>query len=211
MIQIADWQRENESALERARLLARQAHYENLRRVLGDNAAAAEVMVDGGPRPFGVKDADFDLTGAHRFTYTLVDIGDVVQFALKTLKERSPVGSTNDDHPGLYRDSHVIFLRGQEVEDVRDWTMGDQVEITNTVPYSRKIELGTMKMNVAPHVYEGAAPIINAKYGQRFICTYLLLPARKVSTSASGQSRSARTASRAVWRQNQPTLLIKSR
>ncbi len=206
-----DWQKENEIALERVRLLARQAHYEELRRYFGDDAAAAEIMVDGGPRPFGVTDTDFDLSKTHKFSYTFVEIDEVVQFAVKTLKDRSPVGSTHDDHPGLYRDSHVIYFRGQEVDDVKNWTAGEQVEITNKVPYSRKIELGTMKVNAAPHVYEGAVPIINAKYGKQYICTYALLPARQVSATVPARSRSSDKPSHAVWQQRQPTLLIKSR
>jgi predicted ATP-grasp superfamily ATP-dependent carboligase len=36
---------------------------------------------------------------------------DVVDFALETLRLRSPVGGTGDLHPGLYRDSHTVFLK----------------------------------------------------------------------------------------------------
>lgn len=157
-----------------------------------------------------------------KFFYKRFDMDEVVQFAIETLKDRSPVGSKGDSHPGLYRDSHFIFLEGQNVPDVKSWTPGERIEITNPVPYSRKIEIGKFKVNVASHVYEGAVPIINAKYGKQVICTFALLPARLGPASALSQSPGARALARRIkpdknqshnveWLVRQPTLLIKSR
>jgi hypothetical protein len=51
---------------------------------------------------------------------------DAVDFALATPRERSPVGSVGDKHPGLYRDSHTVFLNGHVVADVSAWRPGYQ-------------------------------------------------------------------------------------
>ena len=50
-----------------------------------------------------------------RLVYSFSNIAELVAFALETLRELSPVGSTGDEHPGLYRDSHTIFLNGHVV------------------------------------------------------------------------------------------------
>ena len=94
-----------------------------------------------------------------RIVFRYLAIQDVVDFALQTLRDRSPVGSTGDQHPGLYRDSHMVFLNGHVVEDgdVSAWRRGDQINISNPVPYSRKIEAGRDKLSVPGHVYEDAA------------------------------------------------------
>jgi hypothetical protein len=89
---------------------------------------------------------------------------DVVDFALAALKERSPVGSGGDKHPGLYRDSHTVFLNGHVVTGrrCRRFKSGDQINISNPVPYSRKIEAGRGKMSVPGHVYEETAQLVAA-------------------------------------------------
>jgi hypothetical protein len=46
-------------------------------------------------------------------TFRYLNMDEVAQFALKTLRELSPVGSGEDPHPGLYRDSHILFLNGR--------------------------------------------------------------------------------------------------
>jgi hypothetical protein len=53
-----------------------------------------------------------------RIVFRYLAMQDVVDFALATLRERSPVGSVGDKHPGLYRDSHTVFLNGHVVADV---------------------------------------------------------------------------------------------
>jgi hypothetical protein len=63
----------------------------------------------------------------------------------------SPVGSSGDKHPGLYRDSHLVFIDGHVVKDVSGWQPGQQVNISNPVPYARKIEVGGATIS-------GAAP-----------------------------------------------------
>lgn len=86
---------------------------------------------------------------------------EVARFALQVLRELSPVKS------GLYRESHTLFIDGMPARDASDWEPGQELSITNTVPYSRKIELGAMTMRVpgSDRVYARARRLIDAEYG----------------------------------------------
>jgi hypothetical protein len=66
----------------------------------------------------------------------------VVQFALATLRDLSPVGKGSDPHPGLYRDSHKLFKNGYPIGNLLTWKIGDEVSISNFVDYSRILEVG---------------------------------------------------------------------
>jgi hypothetical protein len=111
-----------------------------------------------------------------RIVYRYMD--DVVQFALWALGDLSPVGSASDPHPGLYRDSHMLFIDGRNVPDAKSWQPGQVIHISNPEPYARKIELGTMKISVPPHVYEQAAQIVSAQYGDVASVQFLFMPVR---------------------------------
>lgn len=94
-------------------------------------------------------------------TYLYPRLDAVVQYAMEVLFDLSPVLS------GLYRESHTIFVNGTAVTSLKDWADGDDIVITNTVPYARKIELGVMNMRVdgSSRVYEQAVGQVNARYG----------------------------------------------
>lgn len=96
-----------------------------------------------------------------RIVYQYSRTEEVVKFALATLRELSPVLS------GAYKDAHEIFLNGRPVVDVSEYRAGDDVMITNLLPYSRKIEVGTMKMRVAgtSKVYQQARRIVMNRFG----------------------------------------------
>jgi len=113
-----------------------------------------------------------------RLVYSFSNMAEVVAFALETLRELSPVGSAGDEHPGLYRDSHTIFLNGHVVKDVDAFRSGDQVNISNPVPYARKIEAGRGKMSVPGHVYEQAAQLVAARFGNHAQVKFTFMPVR---------------------------------
>jgi hypothetical protein len=143
---------------------------------------------------------------------------EMVAFAIQTLREHSPVGSVGDKHPGLYRDSHLIFIDGHVVKDVSSWQPGQQINISNPVPYSRKIDAGTMEMSVPAHVYEKAAPIIDARYGNTFNIKFVFMPIRfgdnQAWASFTKMQRTGRKLSekaRADWLVRQPALEIRAR
>jgi hypothetical protein len=74
------------------------------------------------------------------YDYNRLDI--VATMALEMLRDASPVGSGKDPHPGLYRDSHRLFIDGHPVQDLKNWQQGQEISVTNTVVYSQVIEVG---------------------------------------------------------------------
>lgn len=148
----------------------------------------------------------------NRIIYRFLDMQEVVAFALETLRSFSPVGSIGDEHPGLYRDSHTVFIDGRVVKDVAGWRPGQQINISNPVPYARKIEVGHMKVNVPPHVYERAAPIIAARFPAVKV-RFLFMPvsfasAQAYASSEIGQGERGTRKSRRDWLVRQPALQI---
>jgi hypothetical protein len=143
---------------------------------------------------------------------------EIVDFLIATLKEKSPVGSAGDKHPGLYRDSHLIFLQGHVVQDVSDWKPGQQINVSNPVPYSRKIESGQIKTSVPGHVYEDTAQIAAARYGSSVSIKFVYMPVQfgDIASYAAfaKQLKSGRRLSdkaRADWLTRQPALELKAR
>ncbi|BAL77032.1 hypothetical protein [Bradyrhizobium cosmicum] len=155
-----------------------------------------------------------------RLVFRYQAMQDIVDFALSVLRERSPVGTGNDKHPGLYRDSHTVFLNGHVVQgaDVSAFRPGDQINISNPVPYARKIEIGRLTMSVPPHVYEDSALIVAGRYGNRASVKFTFMPVRFGGVAAfaafSKQIRPGRRMSekaRQDWLSRQPALEIRAR
>jgi ribosomal protein L21E len=109
----------------------------------------------------GAAEESVKKNGVILYQYPRLDI--VAQFALETLRRLSPVGPPVRGH---YRDSHTLFLNGASVSSIKNYKTGDQVIISNPMPYARKIEVGAMKMKVPGHVYQRATGIVRGKYGQ---------------------------------------------
>lgn len=155
-----------------------------------------------------------------RIIFSYMAMQDIVDFALQTLRERSPVGSGKDKHPGLYRDSHTVFLNGHIAPggDVKAFRPGDQINIANPVPYSRKIEAGRQSFNVPGHVYEDAALIVAQRFGNRAAIKFTFMPVRfgdiASFASFSRRVRPGRKLSekaRRDWLVRQPALEIRGR
>lgn len=153
-----------------------------------------------------------------RLVFHYLAMQDIVDFAMETLRSRSPVGSQGDKHPGLYRDSHLIFLNGHVVKDVKAFKRGDQINISNPVPYSRKIETGRQKVSVPGHVYEDTAQIVAQRFGNRANVKFVFMPVRFGDVGAyaafSRQIRPGRRMNekaRQDWLVRQPALQITAR
>jgi hypothetical protein len=158
-----------------------------------------------------------------RLIFRYLAMQDVVDFALAALKERSPVGSSGDKHPGLYRDSHTVFLNGHVVQggDVGAFKSGDQINISNPVPYARKIEIGRLTMSVPPHIYEDTALIVAGRYGNRTSVEFTFMPVRfggiadyahsLVGQASAKQRRGGNPKNLADWLSRQPALEIRAR
>lgn len=100
--------------------------------------------------------------GVILYQYPRLDI--VGEFAVETLIAKSPVGPPEGGH---YRDRHQRFVNGAPVGSFAGYPSGAELAISNSAPYSRKIELGRMHMRVpgTDHVYEQARQVVNARYG----------------------------------------------
>lgn len=155
-----------------------------------------------------------------RLIFRYFAMQDVVDFALETLRDRSPVGAGADQHPGLYRDSHTVFLSGQLAPggDVGAFKAGDQINISNPVPYARKIEAGRGKMTVPGHIYEEAAQVVAGRYGNRAAVRFTFMPVRFGGVAAyaafsrrirPGRKLSAKA--RQDWLVRQPAIEIRAR
>jgi hypothetical protein len=101
----------------------------------------------------------------------------VIGFALDYLQRRSPVDS------GDYRNSFVVIadgrikggsyagvyrraLLGGKVQGPTDIPASAKVIITNTQPYTRKIEMGAMRMSVPPGLFKDAESAVAGEYGE---------------------------------------------
>lgn len=156
-----------------------------------------------------------------RLVYRLLPMQDIVAFALETLKSLSPVGTGDDPHPGLYRDSHLVFLNGHVVQDVGAFRKGDQINISNPVPYARKLEIGNGKMQAPLHVYEDSTLIIGSRFGNRASIRFVFMPVRFGDISAYAHSLVGQASARerrggnpknyADWLVRQPAIEIKAR
>jgi hypothetical protein len=113
-----------------------------------------------------------------------------------------------------------VFLNGHVVQggDVGAFKSGDQINISNPVPYSRKIEAGRGQMSVPGHVYEETALLVAGRYGNRAAVKFTFMPVRfgDVATFAafSRRIRPGRRMSekaRQDWLVRQPAIEIKAR
>lgn len=127
-------------------------------RVMADEPAPSSFVrfVDG---QLGAREEQVRPDG--RIVYQYSRIEEVVEFALATLRQISPVLT------GRYKDAHEVFLNGKPVADVKEYRAGDDLMITNLQPYARKIEVGKMVMRVAgtSKVYQQARRLIMNRYG----------------------------------------------
>lgn len=127
-------------------------------------ARNAAIMVSD-PRPSAVTRIVDGVVGAledqvrQQIIYRYLRLDQVINFALALVKGLSPVRS------GLYRDSWFALIDGERANDFRTVGVNSQIMITNDQPYSRKIDIGHMKLSVPPHIVESAAPLINARFG----------------------------------------------
>lgn len=139
----------------------------------------AEIM-NTDPRPInfvrhvdgveGVDETAVKPGGIIVYDYNRLDL--VAKDALRLLRENSPVGGSKspDPHPGLYRDSHRLYLNLRPVDDLSAWKPGDEISITNLVPYARVIELNSkggkskFKVSGGGHVYEKTVRALQRAY-----------------------------------------------
>lgn len=98
----------------------------------------------------------------------------VINEALSGLKEYSPRKS------GRYQESFIVLSDQQLVTNFGEITADAEIIITNVQPYTRKIQVGAMKMTVPPRLFDRARQRMFRRFGQSFISVqvkFLNLPA----------------------------------
>ncbi|UFX42070.1 hypothetical protein HAP47_0022685 [Bradyrhizobium sp. 41S5] len=84
---------------------------------------------------------------------------EIVEFALQTAVERSPEKS------GRYKRDWFIMTPGGVVKSFDEIPINSTVILTNNQPYSRKIDVGHMRMSVPPGVVEDVRKAVMARFG----------------------------------------------
>jgi hypothetical protein len=84
---------------------------------------------------------------------------EIVKYALQYLVERSPEKS------GRYKKAWQVMVNGQVVADPKTIPIQSVVTIINIEPYSRKIDVGHMRMSVPPFVVEDARVKVMSIFG----------------------------------------------
>ncbi|MBT9370277.1 hypothetical protein [Rhizobium sp. CSW-27] len=138
-------------------LLVRTAKREHAKVMAADPKPQAFVrIVDG---VLGAPEERARPDGVIVYQYQRFD--EIVQFAMETLFDLSPVLS------GDYRNAHMITIDGVPATGLKDWKPGSEITILNPLPYSRKIEVGSMTMRVAgsDKVYQQARRIVMGRFG----------------------------------------------
>lgn len=86
---------------------------------------------------------------------------EVIDFALAALEKKSPM------RRGKYKASHVVMVGSQIMRRDAEIAADEEVTIVNTQPYSRKIEVGHMKMRVpgTDAVFKQVRAQVNRRFG----------------------------------------------
>lgn len=84
---------------------------------------------------------------------------EIVEFALQTAVERSPEKS------GRYKQSWFVMTPGGAVKSFDEIPINASVILTNNQPYSRKIDVGHMRMSVPPGIVEDVRRAVMARFG----------------------------------------------
>lgn len=95
---------------------------------------------------------------------------EVIEFGLQTLVERSPEKS------GRYKRSWFVMTPGGRVRSFDDIPINAEVIICNDQPYSRKIDVGHMRMSVPPGVVEDGRKAIMARFGNMITARRTMIP-----------------------------------
>lgn len=132
--------------------------------------------------------------------YTFDTGSEIATYLLDFLKERSP--KLTGDYIRGFR-----FIQAGRYVDALALRPSAPFYIVNIRPFSRKIEVGAMKMSVPPHIFEDASQAARRRYGNvaKFRVQYLDLVDGYV---LKGRGKRRRGKSRAGERMRYPAVLV---
>jgi hypothetical protein len=145
-------------------------------------------------------------------------VGDALVWIAQTLVDRSPRVS------GEYIRGHALYADGAEVDPFGVIPSADTYVFTNSVPYTRKIEIGKVKgppardfvIQVPNRIYERTAEDAKARFGNtvKIRFTYQALQGGAIGKWASSPSaqrlasRHKRRTKSTEWLTNQPAIIV---
>lgn len=128
----------------------------------------------------------------------------IIPYALQYLVDRSP------ERSGRYKRSWFVMVNGQPAPDPAGIPLDAEVVITNDQPYSRKIDVGHMKMSVPNHIIEDGRQAVMRIFGNIITAkrTLIALPGGYTLKSSRGSRRKDRAAGQAL---TYPALVLQMR
>lgn len=127
---------------------------------------------------------------------------EIAEYALAFAEERSPVLS------GRYKKSWFAMVNGAFTRDLAAIPPDAELIITNDQPYSRKIEVGHMKMRVPPGIVEDTRQAVMRRFGNVVTAQKRFISLAGAYTLRRGAGRRDRAAGRAL---SYPALVITMR
>lgn len=127
---------------------------------------------------------------------------EIAVYALAFARERSPVRS------GRFKRSWFLMAGGREVGDPESIPEGAEVILTNDQPYSRKIEVGAMRMRVPPGIVEDTRQAVMRRFGNIVTAQKRFIPLSGAYVLRRGGQRKDRAEGKAI---SYPALVISQR
>lgn len=147
-------------------LLVKTAKAEHAKIMADQPAPSSFVRIVDGKQ--GAAEEAVKATG--RIVYQYSRLEEVVNFALATLRDLSPVAS------GDYRNAHTLYVNGVVAASLDDYRPGEDIMIANSIAYSRMIEFDkqTMRVPGTSRVYQQARRIVMNRFGNSASIEYTL-------------------------------------
>ncbi len=95
---------------------------------------------------------------------------ELCEFTLQSLVERSPEKS------GRYKQSWFVMTAGGRIKSFDDIPINADVIFCNDQPYSRKIDVGHMRMSVPPGVVEDVRKMVMSRFGNLVKARRTMIP-----------------------------------
>lgn len=129
-------------------------------------------------------------------------LGPVAEYALAFAEARSPVLS------GRFKKSWFAMVNGASVADFSAIPQDAELIVTNDQPYSRKIEVGHMRMSVPPGILQDTRQAVMRRFGNIISAQVRFISLAGAYTLRRSAGRKDRKAGRAL---QYPALVVTMR
>lgn len=133
----------------------------------------------------GASEDEVEAPGPILYVFSWWD--QIIKVALDYLQQRSPKGPT-----GRYSKSFIVMVNGRIGTRGQQIQATDEVIVTNRLPYTRKIQVGAMKMSVPPGIFDDARRHLHRHLGRDLVevrVRFLNLPNPYILKNSQGTRR----------------------